>query len=379
MPGRTALPRSIEEVLHGQPRGATSRAALDPQRSPCSAAAAVPSNSNSLRKTPLRLVAALVLSAPAVLGCSSEPLRDPTDTENGGTPNPPVEPVPVDAFPERVARAMCQNAAPCCRAEEYGFDAAACEQGIATEYATWLAAFADYEADYDGAAAARCIALLESGDCAAPDWARLAVECSPIRGRLGAGEPCAANVECAFIDGTPARCFEVFDDSGRRTGTECRPDPFVPETYTPGGEGDACAASCAGAEGDVFCSPEVDTVDLGAVACFESDGVYCDRDVCAPLLTSGESCLLAGCEPQLFCDVATLTCAPRTDDGPCFTIFDCAETAFCTIEGRCEPKRPNGAPCQLSLDCASGACKDGGTCGPNSLADAATCLGIQTG
>lgn len=305
-----------------------------------------------------------------VLACSSEPLRDPDDT-NGA----PHEPIPEDEFPRRVAHALCNNAAPCCRAEGYGFDADACEQAVADQYARWLASFDGYEAEYDETAAARCLALLESDDCETPNWSKLAVECSPVRGRLGAREPCRAHAECAPIDGKPARCIELFDESGVRTGTECGLDPFLPETYTPGSVGDACVASCAGVEGEVFCSPETTRLPEAAVACFENDGLFCDGDVCAPLLTSGETCLLAGCEPELFCDIATLTCAPRTDDGPCFTIFDCAENAFCTIGGHCEPKRDDGSPCQLSLDCASGACKEG-TCGPNSLADAATCLGI---
>jgi hypothetical protein len=148
--------------------------------------------------------------------------------------------------------------------------------------------------------------------------------------RLGAGDECAANVEC------PA---------GLACNGTCGPRPA---------EGDACVRR----DGE-------DTCDHVGLRC-DSTG-HCRR-----FAVEGEACTADGavpCRAGLACDDATGRCVGVLPGGaPCSEFPLCADGFYCDLfdaDAVCAPKLLAGEACDWDSDCASGACvvgSDGHVC-----------------
>lgn len=295
-----------------------------------------------------------------VSACSSEPL----DSE-------PLEPdtVPRSEFGAVFADVYCDVFEGCCEDEGYAFDPERCRSAVGDPLSE--TALEELSVSYDPEAGTRC---LES-------WAQQIVECRPrldqevasaceaaLVGELEAGEPCQDSVECA-----PAGAFRSVCQNDQANTARCQPD-LEPERFEHGEEGDPCTGSCREGPVGPSCSGVVLNEDDPLVSCYESDGLFCGLgDTCQPLLHEGDSCLLEGCVPELFCDLDTLTCLPRRESGPCFTFDDCGGDTYCAESLTCEPKLEDGAACIIPDQCASGGCKDEGVCGPASIASSDSC------
>lgn len=91
-----------------------------------------------------------------------------------------------------------------------------------------------------------------------------------------------------------------------------------------------------------------------------------DEYVCKPTVALGEACDVDPCEPELLCDLGTLTCQPVPQLGEACYV-GCVSGAYCKRSsgepGICVEILMDGEPCN-ALDVCVGACGVDGVCGP---------------
>ncbi|MFT3912831.1 MAG: OmpA family protein [Anaeromyxobacteraceae bacterium] len=189
------------------------------------------------------------------------------------------------------------------------------------------------------------------GDCAAGNYCAAGV-CQP---RLGGGQACAGNAQCASgfctdgvcCDGACNGQCEACNVAGHAGA--CTPVTGAPVGPRPACESDgtACGGACDGANGAACTFPRS----------------ACRAGACA----AGVATVPATCDGAGHCPAAeTVDCAPyacgaSACKGDCGTDADCAAGGWCAA-GVCTPKKQQAEACGAGGQCASGACVDGVCC-----------------
>jgi hypothetical protein len=264
----------------------------------------------------------------------------------------------AENYVSAVARALCAELEPCCSKYGYGFKDDACERIVAGFTQTPVSEARSLGLVFDAGAADKCvratITLARLCEPTVEQYYEREAACNRVyRGTKAPGEPCQADVECAFGPGESPTCS---DDVGgapsfctiRRRGVEgddCRDDaPGFTFIECPGEDGLRCDLNlgrCVRQSSDG--SPCTSSYE-----CF--DAAYCRLGVCvakggpgaecAPL---SDSCFPPGCDEKpcaagLYCDAATRTCAVARPWGEaCERSEECGDEAECR-GGRCEPE-----------------------------------------
>ncbi len=226
--------------------------------------------------------------------------------------------VPLSAFCERWAAALCESATRCrCGEAIAGLDDACPEAAAAAcplAEGTGLSVLVDEgSVPYDGAAAGRLVAAIEDVSCGDAPACASSEACI---GLSGEGGPCGTNHGCA-------------------PGLSCASGRCV----AAGGLGDRCreGAECASSR-----------CEDGACVEKAADGTACTED---PECASGR------------CDFSTGRCrAPEPLEGLCTEHTDC-ETGYCDRDrdiaaGNCRARLADGEACDEDRQCLGGACID---------------------
>src|SRR4051812_1099069 len=134
----------------------------------------------------------------AVAGCHTE----------GSSPT--LAPIARGDFADKLAAALCDAIVPCCAAVGNAYDAAKCRDGAA---ASLLGVHPEYgaatvDADYDAAAAARCLDTIARATRACRQMTLKEREaCEALfTGHHAPGAACAYDAECAAPHGGAASC-----------------------------------------------------------------------------------------------------------------------------------------------------------------------------
>jgi hypothetical protein len=264
--------------------------------------------------------------------------------------------VPLEEFPNRLARVVCDSLAGCCRALSFPLDPASCKANASAYFSKTFNAQDRSRIRYDGSDAEACLsaygAVLSGCTLKEADGEALVVACQPVFvGLVPVGGACKSGDECAVPASGHASC--EFLDSGSVDEGKCVVDTSSPVAAPHGKQGELCAGSCSGNSCGAFPSaPSGGTTSL----CFASDALYCD--------------------PQS-------TCQPTLADGRACDYFECKQESYCADDRTCAPKKPDGATCLSSSECVADNCAypedpgsgTTGTCGVPSLANAKTCAG----
>jgi hypothetical protein len=264
-----------------------------------------------------------VWAALSVVGCGKS---------DGGS-----DPIPQADLPKRVADLVCDSTAGCCRSGGFPIDVAACKAGYTAELQAGLADNLERGVRYDATAAGDCLAAAASNivcgevnEAATPACKRIFV------GTAAPGQPCTSSRECAPVAGRTVRCGS--DDGLSPEVCTANSNDTTPH----GKSGEACTSTCSDDNSCDFASTPVPLPGPGGVpepqpapvACYLTDGLFCNSGHCAPLLAVGEACL---------------------------DYEACRGTAFCNFNtGLCTAPQPNGSPCDSSRDCQSNNCANDG-------------------
>jgi hypothetical protein len=108
-----------------------------------------------------------------------------------------------------------------------------------------------------------------------------------------------------------------------------------------------------------------------------ASGLFCDLDICAPLVAQGGACTgTFQCQDGLFCDASTAqrTCTPLRDLGETCTSSAGCESSVC-LPGTCAD---TGTSCFSSASCTGRCADDNSVCSVDSTCAAGTCSGTAT-
>jgi hypothetical protein len=265
--------------------------------------------------------------------------------------------VPLEEFPNRLAKVVCDSLVGCCRALSFPLDPATCNANASAYFRTTFGAQDRSRIRYDGSDADACLSaygtVLRGCTLGEADGQALVAACQPVFvGLVPVGGACKSGDECAVPASGQARC-EFFGSGSVGEGT-CVVDTSSPGAALHGKQGEACAGSCASST----CGGVSPSGPGGGstTTCFASEGLYCsDQGTCQPVLVDGQAC----------------------------SYFECKQESYCADAGACAPKKPDGAVCVESSECLAHNCaypddpsaSSTGTCGVLSLADAKTCAG----
>lgn len=257
-----------------------------------------------------------------------------------------AEPIPQAELPKRVANLLCDSLAGCCKSSGFPVDLAACKAAYTAELRDDLTDDDQRRVHYDAQAAGDCLAAVASNiqcgevdDDDAPACERIFV------GSVALGQPCDGSRECAPVAGRSVYCES---DDGVSPAV-CTASSAITPPH--GKAGDACSITCFESDSCAVGDAPVPLPGPGGVpepqtdpvACYRTDGVFCDAGRYAPLVAVGEVC-----------------------DG----YEACRGTAFCNFNTRlCTAPQPNGSPCESNDNCQSAHC--GGEVGGN-VADPAS-------
>ncbi len=304
----------------------------------------------------LRLAFGLVSSAAfLVVACGPSSTSGGIASDAGPTADvqiPATGPIPEDAAPAAVAKAICDKVAQCaCDLST----AAPCMQDSVCDTSTCVASFtmlyqsADTAAlstgrVYDPQGARTCVEAVAAADCRDDDYHNL---CTVLwKGTQAIGQPCGPTQACASTSVAPADC------AGDGV---CAAIPSGPPMGPPMGA--ACSGECVGSTCSV-------TIGRGASGgqCQHDDGLACIGGTCQPLLAQGTSCMGAGeCADPLACIGGM--CAARQPDGSACdvtSIIDqpCVAGSGC-VGGVCATLKANGQTCAGSAECLENNCVTG--------------------
>ena len=308
----------------------------------------------------------MLAACAAFIGCHTD---DKTET---------LAPVARTDFVDKLAAAVCGGIEPCCAATGNPHDPVQCRADFATGFRVGHSEFerTTVLADYDPAAAARCIDTVARVTAACGVMSLKQQEaCRQIfkNGQLVLGAACSYSAECAPArdPGTAVVCSGYGQPPTAPTCTLVTTTPAVP------GAGEAC-------DGDRIVTPDTQS-GTGVVQCQAEDGLRCDfdRGVCTPLPRLGESCAWQlpvdptvtwydACADGAYCDPLTGTCAPQRTTGQCFVTIDgatvmtlqaCAPGTYCDTgdsahDYQCRPELADGALCASYASCAAHVCTE---------------------
>ncbi len=230
----------------------------------------------------------------------------------------PAVAVEQTAFPLAVAKAICDNAAPCCKKYGQPLNATSCREHFKNVVSFLIRPGKNTQ--YDGSAADRCIAAMKAAviACKRPshEWQLSDPSCRAVyrsAKRAAPGERCDSRADCDLSGG-----FEAICDKNR-----CR----VTKRSKTGGP-------CLSGQARFGASGKIPAV---LFVC-ESTTHFCHpkTNTCTPRLAAGASgCTsLDSCDARSVCNVSTGKCEQRK--GPGESCTDTSECAFAQCRrGRC--------------------------------------------
>jgi len=268
-------------------------------------------------------------------------------------------PIALEALPQKLASATCENIAGCCQSAAIPFDLATCRANAEADIQKLVNSRPSPQFRYDAAAAGECASTLAaaykscfytgSDDAVAPVCGRIFVGTSAL------GEHCTTSTECALGADGFGHC--EFTGGDRARGGVCVAQEADSVSAAPHGKrGEACASTCQDTSNRSDCGavepggtpPQVTTV------CFMSEGLQCDprSRTCQPLVENGGACHYLGCVAGTYCTSADV-CAPLKADGAaCDGRYECLADSCVyptnsTTGGICKPK-PFATPSRCS-------------------------------
>jgi hypothetical protein len=253
-----------------------------------------------------------------------------------------AKPIAQADLPAAAAHAVCESFGSCCSKASFTFDSTNCVAARTAEYQQIWGTDSSANSTYDAQAAGDCLAAFKAvAQCGQAEGSGND-SCEKILvGKLAAGQPCVSSAECAKPANGDASCS---DANGTKT---CQVYQSTPVTR--GTEGQACSTDCADANScSIFSSPgsAPGTTPMALVACYRSEGLFCDAGTCGKLKALGQTCAgFNSCVAGAFCDNST---------------------------SRCTAPHPNGAVCQSNNECQSDNCNTG-VCGGASGVTQAEC------
>jgi hypothetical protein len=222
---------------------------------------------------------------------------------------------PDHDYSSALAKAICDQLAPCCMANGFTYDKGQCEIGGAAFAQSGNDANKMAGAMFDQKAADDCVAAIRTlaGQCkSGADDPVLSEPCRRVWvGTKAPGAACSNDIECAPAAGTRGACV----------------DKACAQLSTHGKLGDSCA-----------------TTDCNA------SGFQCDA-------------------------LGSKTCIAQTAmGGKCGPLTTCAKGTYCDSTGVCAAALAKGAMCTANSQCASNGCING-SCGANDLGTSKPCNG----
>jgi hypothetical protein len=254
----------------------------------------------------------------------------------------------IAQFRADYAAAYCDNLGPCCAADGYPYDAAACRQ---LQEKLLVATYPDQGYALDATAAAACIAAVHdvAASCVIPTTSPTLAECHGVLTALGTAQPGDA---CTTL-------------------TDCDPSAGI-MVWCNGG---TCAAVAESPLGDQCATP-------GPIfyACDAATG-YCANGICVAKKATGQPCISGQCATASFCPSKTLKCKALIAVGDACDPVDldgCIDSAYCDgMSNKCTTKPSVGQACSRIVPCAENLVCHGWnyTCGENDPATPTLCLG----
>ncbi len=249
-----------------------------------------------------------------------------------------ADPIPKAELPTRAASALCDSMSSCCSKSGYAFDSAGCKQYQSAEIAQNLAEYDPAKVAYDAQAAGDCLEAIASHSACGDFDEDDAPACERVfLGKLAPGALCSNSQECRREPGQYVYCTSS-DGLAPEVCTVESPSPGT--TLGRGQAGDSCIISCnddncfgPGAPTEPAPGPGAAPIPApDPVACYRTDGLFCDAGMCAPLIAVGQ---------------------------PCTSYEACRGEAFCNFNTQvCTAPLPNGEACEGDSQCQSGACND---------------------
>lgn len=277
-----------------------------------------------------------LLLAALVPACGSS-----TDSPPGTAPTTPIA---IESLPQKMAEAVCDNIAGCCRSANVPFELAACRANREASFQTQLSQLSRPKRSYNASGASACVAGLADfyGQCfqiESDDQIRAG--CSQLFvGTVALGEACAASDECAPGADGFGHCLFVPDDP--QAGGVCVAQSTSTDTTPHGKRGEACGSTCASVGGD--CGGEDPAGSTSSTVCFMNEGLQCDirTRTCQPLVALGEPCRYLGCVAGTYCTGANACATLKADGLPCDGHYECASHRcifdYDAINGMCGHK-----------------------------------------
>ena len=271
-------------------------------------------------------------------------------------------PVPIEALPERLANAACENIAGCCNSSAIAFDLATCRATAKAALQKAVNQETSLSVRYDASAAGACIAAYGAyfKGCVDGDEKSIEADCSQVFvGTVAVGGACTNNQDCAPSAAGSGSCVHdtTGDTTGQSNGGVCvaavnSSSPAIVH----GKLGEACVGSCSGSGDCAGPAPSGPSPSVTAL-CFTEDGLQCEfrTQTCQPFAALGEPCNFGGC----------------------------VAGAFCSNTSACSATKPDGAVCASNEECTGRRClfaetdalQTSGVCGAKGLATPAKCSG----
>ncbi len=255
-------------------------------------------------------------------------------------------PVSSEAFPEAVAKLICDSLGGCCQTGNFPFNAATCKSERSAEIQDDLQrVLASGRVDYDANAAGECLAaaasVIQCGDVRLNEESEEACA-NVMRGRVAPGQPCEDDTECRRGAGEEVDC--QFSDARGDSVCVVRNAADQPPR---GKTGDPCDSTCDDRDGGTCLSSAPVTRPAPGpgpapappptpFTCFKSDNLYCAYEPatgtqsCRTTVGEGGSCEYGeSCGAGTSCDYSVVTCtAPKPNGSPCDSDSSCRSN-FC--------------------------------------------------
>jgi hypothetical protein len=252
------------------------------------------------------------------------------------------------AFLSDYGNALCEAYGRCCPATGNAFDVDQCKQFSSFQSSALDDMIQRGRLAFDAEQGDACMAALRGGADPCLDAPPMACQLAFV-GRLGAGESCDDDSECAPpASGGRAECETDFD-TGEGTCV----------AFARGKAGDACVATCAEEGGSRSCFGS----DLDAVGaeCYLNDGFYCDGETksCKAQVALGEACQSDMDCREGFCGGEPRVCTALLADGSSCSHSDACASGYCNESEVCSPLTPLGSGCSNYDECGPDAdCDD---------------------